>query len=76
MENTQQNNHDDVEPSHSLSDVDNQENDFEDGFGSNINQTSLLPPSPVPSANPSESLNLLSSSKEPKGMESGMHQSV
>jgi hypothetical protein len=32
MATQQQNNHDDVEPSHSLSDVDNQENDFEDGF--------------------------------------------
>ena len=32
MASQQQNNHDDVEPSHSLSDVDNQENDLDDGF--------------------------------------------
>ena len=58
MDNKQQNNHDDVEPSHSLSDIDNQENDFEDGFGALLNsqtdQSSLIQNMPIPSTNQSE----------------------
>ena len=50
MDNKQQNNnHDDVEPSHSLSDIDNQENDFEDGFGAlQTDQSSLIQNMPIP----------------------------
>ena len=69
MTSQQQNNLDDVEPNHSLSDVDNQEDDFDDGFEpmQNVNdQSSLLPNPPNPTTNSIEASNMMSSKKEPK----------